>query len=59
LKDYTIKDPSSKQVVPKYKVGDIFYNSKGDEVKIIEVLNEDPVKYKISDNTSTITEILE
>ena len=59
LRDYTIKDSSSKQVVPKYKVGDVFYTPKGDEVKIVEVLNENPVKYKISDNTSTIIEILE
>lgn len=58
---YTIKDPSTDVFVPKYKIGDIFYDSEGKPVEIIEVLVEsDGVKYKIKkedDSTEIIPEI--
>lgn len=56
---YTLKDPSSQLIIPKYKVGDIFYDSEGKPIEIIEVIVEDPVKYKIKDDKGTVTEILE
>ena len=58
---YTLKDPSGGTSTPvaKYKVGDVFYDSDGNMITISEVILIDPIKYKITDSTSSIKEILE
>jgi hypothetical protein len=60
LKGYTLKDPTTTSVVPKYKVGDVFYNTEGEAFTILEVDANDTVQYTLEDSkgrTSTVTEL--
>ena len=60
LKDYTLKDPSTSELIPKYKTGDIFYDATGESFKVTEVTVGDDVQYTIEDSkgsSKTISEL--
>lgn len=59
LTKYTLKNPDDNIIVPKYKSGDIFYDNEGNSYEIIEVINENPIKYKLKENSGNVIEILE
>lgn len=52
---FTLKDPATSAVVPKYKPGDVFYTSEGDPLKVIETIAGDPIQYKVEDKTGSIS----
>lgn len=60
LKEYTLKNPTTTSVVPKYKIGDVFYNAEGEVFKILELESSDTVQYTLEDSkgrTSTVIEL--
>lgn len=59
LSKYKLRDPSDSKLVPKYKVGDVFYDSEGNSIEIIEVIQNDIIEYKIKDSTGAISNIKE
>ena len=59
LSKYKLKDPTTSTFIPKYKLGDIFYDLDGNSIEIIEVLSESELKYKIKKQDGSVEEILE
>ena len=49
LSKYKLRDPATSALVPKYKVGDIFYDSEGKPIEITEVILGTTIEYKIKD----------
>jgi hypothetical protein len=54
LSKYKLKDPSESKLVPKYKVGDIFYDADGNPLEITEVIEGTNIEYKVKDHTGKI-----
>ena len=59
LLKFTLKNPTTSTLVPKYKVGDIFYDSEGNPIEIIEVISGENVEYKIKDKDGNVNSIVE
>ena len=59
LSKYKLRDPATSTLVPKYKVGDVFYDSEGKSIEITEVIPGTTIEYKIKDQTGTIQTIKE
>ncbi len=59
LTKYTLKDPSSDVIIPKYNIETLFYNNEGASFEIIEIINENPIKYKLKEENGNIITILE
>ena len=59
LLKFTLKDPSTSTAIPKYKVGDIFYDSEGNPIEIVEVISGEHIEYKIKDKDGAVTTIME
>lgn len=55
LLQYKLQDPSTKTQVAKYKVGNIFYDSEGKTLEVIQVDNTSDITYKLKkEDGSTI-----
>ena len=59
LSKYKLKDPSESKLVPKYKVGDVFYDADGNPLEITEVIEGTNIEYKVKDHTGKIQTVLE
>lgn len=60
LSKYKLRNPSDSKLIPKYKVGDIFYDSDGKSIEITEVIqNDDNIEYKIKNSDGSISNIKE
>jgi hypothetical protein len=59
LSQYTLRNPASQTLIHKYKVGDVFYNSEGISVEILEAIPGSPLQYKIKHQDGSISVILE
>ena len=59
LSKYKLKDPTISALVPKHKVGDVFYDSEGKSIEITEVIPGTTIEYKIKDQAGTIQTIKE
>ena len=55
LLQYKLQDPSTKTQIAKYKVGNIFYDSEGKTLEVIQVDNTSDITYKVKkEDGSTI-----
>lgn len=55
LLQYKLQDPSTKTQVAKYKVGNIFYDSEGKTLEVIQINNTSDITYKLKkEDGSTI-----
>lgn len=59
LLKYTLKNPTNNEIIPKYKVGNIFYDGEGNTFEIVEVITGDKVTYKVKEKDGTIKTLLE
>lgn len=59
LSNYTLKDPTKNLPVPKYNIGNIFYDADGNSVEVIEITQQDPIEYKVQSSTGVVKTILE
>ena len=58
LKEYFLKNPESKDVVAKYKIDDVFYDSDGKMIKITSVsIQDENIQYQIEKEDGT-TELI-
>lgn len=57
LTNYLLKDPTSGKLTPKYKVGDVFYDADGKQIKIVSITEgADSIEYQVElQDGSTIT----
>ena len=47
LIDHKLKDPTTRKAIPKYKVGDVFYDADGKTVTVTEVIDGESIEYKV------------
>lgn len=59
LTKYKLKDPASDKAVPKYKVGDVFYDANGNSLEITEVIEGENIEYKVKNSSGNIQTVLE